>query len=195
MKRLREVNINSPTYHNDVWLQTEMHRHDKVRSLAFIEKVSVGDKVLDMGAGVYGWSHYLAEFKPKWPVDIVAVDYSHEAKLWVDSLGLQICYINCNIFDIKLLPDMFDMVGAGEVIEHLDNPSALVYEMNNFCKLGGWMVISTVDTNCEDAKKMVYPEHVLEFTKEDLLALFAPYGKAEYRTVGDYHFIYCQKGA
>lgn len=41
---------------------------------------------------------------------------------------------------------------------------------------------------------MSYPEHLWEFTPEDLIGLFSLYGQARHFLVGNYHFIECQKG-
>lgn len=88
----------------------------------------------------------------------------------------------------------FDLVTAGELVEHLEAPATLVREMARVCRPDGWMTISTLDTNCEAAAAHGgYPEHVWEFTPQDLLDLFQPYGEATYSLVGHYHMIECRR--
>jgi SAM-dependent methyltransferase len=91
-------------------------------------------------------------------------------------------------------PDQeFDLVVCGEVVEHMEDPAALVREMCRVC--GGHVVLSTVDMHCEDAirNRVVYPDHLWDFQPEDLTGLFDGLGDVTYYRVGNYHFVACAR--
>ena len=74
-------------------------------------------------------------------------------------------------------------------------PAELATEMARVCAVGGWITLSSVDTECENAKKRNYPEHLWEFEPIDLVLMFAPYGETKHSYVGDYHFVECKRAA
>jgi len=93
-------------------------------------------------------------------------------------------------------PNTFDVVACGELIEHFADPAPLVAELARVCKIGGRIIISTLDATCEAAKAHGdYPEHMIMWEKpEDLLPLFAPYGASRAWIVGHYFMVECGKG-
>ncbi len=197
MKRLIEENLNTPDYHSEIWTREGIHNYDSVRMRAFLEDMKPGDSVLDVGCGTYGVSEYALIHRTR-SGDFTLCDYS-ETALAISERRLQEAVIDPNsewrLFQsdatyIDLPESQFDFVCAGELIEHIEVPQDLLREMVRLCKPGGMVVISTVDTQCEQAKAMTYPDHIWEFTPEDLLTLSKPYGDAKYKTVGNYHFIY-----
>lgn len=204
MKRLATENINTPEHFDRIWgLEMEgTHYFDRVRMEAFTDYVRPGMRVLDVGAGVYGWSEYLLSVERNMvanglsdsAIDANAIDFSPVAVATVKE--------RCPSLKIQLgdalrlpFPDAdFDLVGSGELIEHMEVPGALVAEMARVTKPGGLIIIGTVDPNCPDAiAHGVYPEHLWEFTPDELLALVSPYGAAHYKRVGNYDFVYCRR--
>lgn len=196
MKRLQDRKIDDAAYYEIIWgkdIAAGRSKFDPVRQLALAEKVKSGDKVVDLGAGVYGTAEFIAEHI-RTKCILVAYDQSYTAKEIVDQKNLPLLYLLGLVPDTIFPSKTFDVVIAGEVIEHMEDPKDLVHEMARICKPGGWMVISTVDTTCEQAiAHGPYPEHIWEFTKEDLIGLFKRYGETEYRLVGNYHVIYCKR--
>lgn len=192
MKRLRSENINTPEHFNEVWNHPELYHYDITRMNALISTVKDGDWVCDFGAGLFGACQYIAE-KTKLSCSLFAIDMSIQAKEIVLKHVPQIDFIVGDCTQ-EIFPDnWFDVVISGETIEHIEDPAQLVREMVRVCKPGGSIVLSTVNNHCENAKKLEYPEHIWEFTPGDLLGFFEPFGKAEYKVVGDYHFIYFEK--
>jgi ubiquinone/menaquinone biosynthesis C-methylase UbiE len=198
VKRLHADNINTPAFFDEIWKRDE-HKYDTVRQRAFADYAKQGDRVLDIGAGLFGFAQYLAddhcvkncgEFRG----EIYALDFSLYAKTLVSRWFPQISYVLGDVLHTPFKDEYFDVVGAGELIEHLEFPTLLAWEMARVCKRDGWMIISTVDTECENAKKLEYPEHVWEFTSRDLLDIFKSYGETTYSLVGDYHMIHCKRG-
>ncbi|MCK4500366.1 hypothetical protein KAU11_07705, partial [Candidatus Babeliales bacterium] len=77
---------------------------------------------------------------------------------------------------------------------HMEDPAAFAGELARITKPGGWISISTVNTKSENAiKHGEYPEHLWEFTPEDLTGFFKPFGEVIYEELGDYHLIYCKR--
>lgn len=194
MKRLQTININTPEHFNRIWSLEDTHYFDRIRMEAFTTSVKDGDEVLDVGAGLYSWGEYLL-FKNR-NVKVHAIDISSYAQERVKAAYPKIDYVLGNALDLPWTNNSFDVVGAGEVIEHMEDPSLLVKEMVRVCKKGGQVIIGTVDPDCQDSKLngCIYPEHLWQFTPKDLGILVAPYGLYRYKRVGNYDFVYCTKG-
>ena len=199
MKQLRDYPIDDAKYYERIW-NAELaagHWHfDVVRHRALAKHVKPGHKVIDIGAGVWGTAQYIGTELKTPNVTLVAYDQSYTARDIVAEMCPQIVYV------LGLLPKMpfgdgeFDIVTAGEIIEHMAEPAALAAEMARICRPGGWITLSTVDTTCANAiKHGPYPEHTWDFEAIDLALMFAQYGETKHSYVGDYHFIECKRGA
>lgn len=199
MKQLRDYPIDDAKYYERIW-NAELaagHWHfDAVRHRALAKYVTPGHKVIDIGAGVWGTAQYIGTELKTPGVTLVAYDQSYTARDIVAQMCPQIVYV------LGLLPNTpfgdgeFDIVTAGEIIEHMAEPAALAAEMARICRPGGWITLSTVDTTCANAiKHGPYPEHTWEFEALDLALMFAQYGETKHSYVGDYHFIECKRGA
>lgn len=185
MKRLHDKKIDDAKYYEKIWSDEFNARpyYDDVRMRCLIKDVKDGDKVIDIGAGVFGSAQYIAE-NTDLKCDLYAYDQSYTAKEIVDNLKLPITYLlgSCE-GKLPFKDNEFDVVIAGEIIEHIENPDYFVSELK---RIGKKVAISTVDTNCQNAKNYGdYPEHIWEFTIDDL----KKYG--EYETCGDYHIVRC----
>lgn len=195
MKRLHPVKIDDAKYYENIWGVEKNLRpfFDEVRMQALIRDVKDGDRVLDVGAGVFGSCEYIARHT-KIKADLWCVDQSHTAKEIIEKECPEINFVIATFeppaTQIPFKDKEFDVVTAGEIIEHMEDPEAFAAEL---CRIGKNIALSTVDTRCENAiKHGDYPEHLWEFDPEDLIKFFEPYGDVEYTTVGDYHFIYCR---
>lgn len=195
MKRLHEKKIDDAEYYEHIWGEEANLRpfFDAVRMRALARDVKMGDKVLDVGAGVFGTCQYLDQHT-QIGAELYCVDQSHTAQEIIAKSNPSIHFLVAEFEPPeKLIPfgdKSFDVVIAGEVIEHMEDPAAFAKEL---CRLGKVVALSTVDTRCENAiKHGDYPEHLWEFEPKDLIEFFLPYGEVEYTTVGDYHFIYCR---
>lgn len=203
MKRLATENINTPDHFDEVWQMEGTHSFDRVRMEAFTDYVRPGMRVLDVGAGMYGWAEYLLSVArytvpngaSAMAVEAHAIDFSPIAVAVVSERCPALRYIRGNVLRMPYEDNYFDIVGAGELIEHMEAPGALVHEMARITEPSGLIIIGTVDPNCEDSirNKVEYPEHLWQFMPNDLWTLVAPYGDAHYKRVGNYDFVYCQK--
>lgn len=194
MRRLHKDKIDDAKYYEQIWSEEANTRpyYDAVRMRALLAPVREGDKVLDVGAGVFGAVQYAAEHYRDLDLQLHAVDQSYTAR---DLVLRDFPWINYKLSEVENLPyedEMFDLVIAGEIIEHMEDPAAFVQELLRVCKSGGHVTLSTVDTHCENAKLHGdYPEHIWEFDPDDLLQFFGE--GAEFSLVGDYYYVKCQK--
>lgn len=191
MKRLHPVKIDDAKYYEKIWSEETNLRpyYDAVRMRALARDVVDGAKVLDVGAGVFGTCQYISE-ETTIKADLHCIDQSYTAKEIVEARCPLIHYLVHSVEELPYDDKAFDVVIAGEIIEHMEDPKAFVKEL---CRVGKNIALSTVDTRSENAiKHGDYPEHLWEFEPEDLVEFFKPYGDVEYTTVGDYHFIYCR---
>jgi len=195
MKRLHEEDINKPEWFNHVWKLENVHRYDAVRLREFLQFTRIYGKegrILDVGAGWWGFAQYGVHHG--YPGKFTAIDFSEEARRRTLEIVPTLDYQIGDALNLPFPDERFDIVGSGELIEHMEHPEALVAEMARVCKRGGQLVISTLDDTCEAAQAHGdYPEHLWSFTPDELLAYFKPYGNPSYKTVGHYHMIYCRK--
>lgn len=190
MKRLTKKNINTPEHFNTIF--KDSHKFDVERQYQFYKHIQPGMRVLDLGAGIYGFVELFKESGGQ-GAELHCLDFSEYAKKKVTKKYPDIIYKIGNVLNTPYEDGYFDLVGAGELIEHMEEPKYLVKEMARITKPGGLMIISTVDPDCEDSRGVKYPEHIYQFTKEDLLEMFSQYGKSTYKRVGNYDCIFSRR--
>jgi len=197
MKRLHDgPAIDDAKYYERIWSEEENTRpfYDAVRMRGLAVKVLSGNIVVDIGAGVYGTVQYIVEHEKQLTIFPVCYDQSYTARDIVIKKFPQILYFLGQLPDTYLPSDSFDVVIAGEIIEHMEEPDKLAAELARICRPGGWVSLSTVDTTSENAiKHGPYPEHTFSFEDQDLIDMFSPYGKVEFLILGDYQMVHCRK--
>jgi len=195
MRRWNPVNINTPSYFNTIWPQWEGASFNNLRMRTMTRSVVDNSVVLDLGAGYLGCGMYLAQ-RETWNGSIVCVDFSIEAARMTlrDSMG-KLQYIVADVLCVPLQEGRFDYVFAGEIIEHMEQPEALLKEMKRMSRPGGQAVVSTVDMHCATAKRngCRYPDHVWDFTCDSLRDICRTvFDCADVSTCGNYHIGWLQ---
>lgn len=196
MKRLADKKIDDALYYEKIWgpEMAHIHRYDPVRLKELAKKVRCGDTVIDIGAGVYGAVQFIVEYEKNLEIFPVCYDQSYTARDIVVKKFPEILYFLGQLPQTYLPSDSFDVVIAGEIIEHMEEPALLAKELARICRPGGWVSLSTVDTTCEDAiRHGPYPEHVFSFEDKDLIDMFRPYGNVQFLICGDYQVIHMHK--
>lgn len=188
MIRLHEKDINTPEWFDHVWRVEKVHRYDAVRLREFLQGVQIGDRVLDVGAGWWGFAQYAVHHF--YPGDYTAFDFSEEAKRRTFTVTPTLRYDIGNALNMPYADASFDLVGSGELIEHMEVPADFVKEMARVCRAGGHLMISTLDPQCDAAKAHGdYPEHLWEFEEGELQDLFSPYGPTRVWKLGHYWMV------
>jgi len=191
---------NTPKYHDDIWrddVKGKISHYDAGRPAELAKHVAAGMRVCDLGAGLWGSAQWLIE-ETDFDIQVYAVDFSRYAMDWLfdrNSKDSRL-HVQYDLADQTTFPEgFFDVVMAGELLEHYEEPDRLVREMARICRPKGWMTISTVDmhSNAAIRNEVVYPCHVWEFEPDDLIGLFHPYGEVAYWYFGNYHMLDCWK--
>jgi 2-polyprenyl-3-methyl-5-hydroxy-6-metoxy-1,4-benzoquinol methylase len=197
VKRLHDRKIDDAVYYEKIWDPDMNQRpfYDAVRHRALASKVRCGDIVVDIGAGVYGTVQYILEHESKrLEIFPICYDQSYTARNVVLKKFPYILYLLGGLPETYLPTANFDNVIAGEIIEHMEDPEKLAYELARLCRSSGWISLSTVDTTCENAiAHGEYPEHIFEFEPKELIRMFEPFGRVQYGLVGDYHVLHCHR--
>lgn len=180
MIRLRKENINTAEfwdiqyapqrredYISKVCSISATHKYDKL-----LEYVKDKDRVLDLACGFGLGAIFVKDTYPK--CEVWGVDQSN---VIIKDLIVTRPDINFRVFRIgdgTLPTDYFDVVFAGDVIEHLDDPRNLFEEAKRVLKKGGFFAITTPDG--EVKPYAASPEHVWLFTHEDMDNLYMDNG-------------------
>jgi 2-polyprenyl-3-methyl-5-hydroxy-6-metoxy-1,4-benzoquinol methylase len=174
---------------------------------ALTKPVMSGHKVLDLGAGINGAAEYLAVNMAGFNCDLTAMDFCGYAldvlKRRCPSITTQLRDTTDLFKDRKVL-EAFDVVIAGELIEHMVDPYRLISDMVFICRRGGWLCLSTpnpqpyLDLNKDRSgiKNMArdYPEHLWAIDACDLKMMLSPHGETQVSTSGKYLIAHCWKG-
>ena len=184
MKLIGNEQINSKIYWNYIYTTPARAKEYWERTYRFftlLEFVKDGERFIDLGCGV-GVPAQLIREKRKdceiWGVDISDEVINNNKKSDPKSKWFQ-GYVG----GLDFLPlNYFDIVFAGEVIEHLDTPSFLFSDAYKILKEGGKLIITTPIEN-----HISSPEHIWEFTKEDIIKFYkdAGFKNVQFRDLPD----------
>lgn len=181
MKATGNNNINTEDYWNTVYGTLEKRKGyasqgtdsncvlEGKRTLRFdraLQEVKANDKFIDIGCGVGVMTNLVKSTYPDcevWGTDI-------SKKVIEDNISENpsIKYLHGVVGEQNFLPKKyFDVVFSGEVLEHLDNPVALLKEAYSILKDDGKCIITTP---LQDSIQS--PEHTWFFTQQDVEDLF-----------------------
>jgi ubiquinone/menaquinone biosynthesis C-methylase UbiE len=148
MKRLLIKNINTSEYWDTHQTAIDFGlRQEKYASLI------LGDSVAELGCGL---SPFLFEIEAERKVGI---DFSPVTIRTCKNKYYGIEYYCEDVLETSLEDKSIDTVVAGEIIEHMENPDDLIWEMERIANKR--IVISTPILEFKD------PEHLWEFSQED----------------------------
>lgn len=151
MKRFEIDNINTPDY----WNNNQTALDYGLRQQKYLNLARAGDKIIELGCGLSPMLAHACYFNEAWGVDFSpkTIDKAEELYPDVKYVCADACHTGIN--------EEFDTVVSGEVIEHLENPTELLEEMDRLCKRGGRMILSTPHLEFSDL------EHLWEFEEAD----------------------------
>ena len=165
MKTTGDNQINTRVYWNYIYTTPAREIEywaDTSRWEAIYNEVKDGDRFIEFGCGV-GIPGRMIE-KSRKGCEVWGTDISDEIIKKNTAEGRKVIYKQGYVGYQDFLPsDYFDVVFAGELLEHIDEPEVLFTEAHRILKKGGKLVVSTPR---EDS--ISSPEHLWEFTEDDV---------------------------
>jgi len=165
MIRTGNDQINTRTYWNYIYTTpakelsywTPARRFDEV-----VEYVKDGDKFIDLGCGVGIPGRTIK--KERRGCEVWGVDISDEIIELNTKNDPFSHYYEGHIGALDFLPKKyFDVVFAGEVVEHMQRPEDLFTDAYRILKKGGRLIVTTPQND-----RVTSPEHVWYFTEDDV---------------------------
>lgn len=172
MKKFKKRNINTPRY----WDKNQTAMDFGLRQQKYAKLSGKCKSICELGCGL---SPFLYEMNKK-GIKCTGVDFSPQTILNASFLFPKVKYILSDVTSTPIKDKSIDVVVAGEVIEHLPDPQKLIDEMVRVAK--SRLVISTPILEFDE------PEHLWEFSPDDLRELLSPYGKVKTEVVKSTRF-------
>ncbi len=165
-------NINTPEYWDKRYQEKIRRREEDIdpfRFQALLEFVPAKGRLIDVGCGLGEFLRYARKIKPS--LELFGVDFSQKAIERNRELdGESISYKVCSAEKVDFEDNFFDVVIAGELLEHLTEPEDFIREAKRILKPEGRLLLTLP---YEDRVKD--PEHVRYYFRSDLIDLLSPY--------------------
>ena len=174
MKRLRKENINVPELSAKIFRERWKgcpHWVDYERFKFLASRFKKG-KYLDVGCFNSPMPHELANEYPN--AEVHAIDHSWDVVSKMKHIFPNVKYF---VGDVKKLPypnGHFDYVVAAELIEHMEDPKAMIVECMRVLGRGGILAISTPKDEVN-----ITEEHLWSFTDGDIEDMVGSLGSVD----------------
>lgn len=171
---------------------------DIVQRLDFIRAICVDKKVLHLGCTNYPYTQeaidndMLLHFElEKIASELYGFDFDQSGIDILTARGAEnIFRADLEKLDVVELEETFDIVIAGEMIEHLNNPGLFLTGIKRFMRPDAKLVITTINAYCalrffwyglrgkRGKVEMVHPDHVAYYSYSTLKVLIERHGFA-----------------
>ena len=193
MKRIKVQNPNTPEAFDRLWredMERGRRQFDLYRFRAMMDEITRPARlrslrIIELGAGCSEFLSFCLNHLTAagFSVQAVGLDYSRWAMEYMRQVDPRVQWMVGDALNTGLPAGSYDAVLCGELIEHLEDPEALVLEMARLTAPLGLFRITTLRPELQSSDAY----HVWEFQPDDLLAMFRRHAaQAEIETVGNY---------
>ncbi len=176
MKRINTENLNCPELSDVIFHEKwydDIHTIDLPRFEELAKKFA-GGEYLDVGCFNSPMPGLLANKGN----EVWAIDYAPKVITTLKGLFPKVNYICIDFMSLPFKDDYFDYIVAGEVIEHLEDPTSFIKELKRVLKPGGMLAISCPFEELI-SQDSVSKEHLWGFTEDDLRKLLLEFKEIE----------------
>lgn len=167
MERMNEADVNTASHYNDIFNSprvAELNAHPFTGQM--ISKLTTHGKILDVGCFQGNYFPYMSK------CEIFGIDFCPSAIAAAHEKYPQ-ADVRVGDFVKDELPydnHFFDFLFIGEVIEHVEDPRAIIEECHRVLKAWGTIIVT-----CPFESLIPCPEHLWSFNREDFDVLFADF--------------------
>jgi 2-polyprenyl-3-methyl-5-hydroxy-6-metoxy-1,4-benzoquinol methylase len=129
---------NISEYNSEQVFSIEFKETRLKKCIKIIDRIRSG-VMLDIGCSKGEWGHYWVN--KGWQVS--GIDLNKEHLKEAEKKGIATSYCDLNTDKIPFDNDSFDLIYAGEVIEHLTDTDSFMTELNRCLKPGGFVLLTT----------------------------------------------------
>jgi ubiquinone/menaquinone biosynthesis C-methylase UbiE len=171
---------NSREHYNKIWkprfLNKGLDMSQPQRAERLLAKFK-GGRFLEVGCGVAPHCVMASKIGESWGIDI-----SDELITLLREAYPQVNYLVGNINDLPIKDNYFDCVAIGEVLEHVEDPEAVLKELFRVLKPEGWLSLSTPNNDNGNCAPI---EHIWSYLQVDIQNLLGKFGKNPEATILD----------
>ena len=172
MKRFDIPQINTPAYWDAMYAKKYVDETRALRQKEYLSHVPQGaERVIELGCGLSPFA-IMAKGIERIP-DVWGLDYAPRTIQHLRDNWSGVTWVVGDALATPFRDGYFDVVVAGEILEHFEEPKKLLEEMNRICRAGGTLILSTAKVEFED------PEHLWEFDAADVKQMMDVYGDAQ----------------
>lgn len=173
MLRLNPNNINTPELSEKIFIENwggMPHNKDQGR-FDDLTRYYKGGRYLDIGCFNSPKPGQLADNSNN---EIWAMDHATAVVSKMKQIYPKVNYVVGDLYSTPFRNEYFDYIVAGEVIEHLEDPSAFINEVFRILSPNGIFALSTPFEE-GISQTIITPEHLWGFSKEDIEGFLYPY--------------------
>lgn len=177
MERIRDKNINTPEYWNehyanDAALEADKNRGgNKCKFASVLEELTELRSKMILDIGCFNGNFYNFLFNSGRDVKkFTGIDHSEKLISMAKNRFPRHEWIISDYSKLPFENNIFDIVTAMEILEHVDNPDKLIEEAFRVCKESGIVIVTVPNRLLVDDQ-----EHVWKYETSDIFNLLSKY--------------------